>query len=145
MMYKFLSAALVALGFAAPTATLASVIKIEATSTVLGIYTDFSILFEDSDRDGLLSLDEIQSFSGVLGNVDPPNPPIFFHTLTHVPIIADISDGSDGGVWGFDSDTFATFVAPGAFVYRKTAAVVPLPGAFLLLLSAVTPIFLLRK
>ncbi len=118
--------------------------ELTATSLITSSLGDFSLTFDDADMDGLLSIDEVTSFSGILC-FGPPCifGSLFFDTLSIVPVIPSVADGS-GSFWRFDPHG-GLGVTPGGFSYVVSeilnGAVIPLPAPLLLLVTALAGLF----
>ena len=123
--------AVTALAFTIP-ANAVTTHTLTATSNVAR-FGDFTIDFEDKDGDGLFSLDELVSFSGVLYSNFR-----LFDTLTAVADAAGATDGGNGQRWGMFASGFDLTPTEDSFNYSIQAVqpqAVPLPAALPLLLG----------
>ena len=139
MHQHFLSAVALSFLFAAPLS--AATLSFQATSLFPDQSSDFSIVFDDTDGDGLLSADEVVSFSGFtnlqLG--------ISYSELLRVsPVPAETDEPqtfTSGGfpinTWLFGEGTDRTTAQPSSFTYSVSAiAAVPLPASAALMIFA---------
>jgi hypothetical protein len=124
--------------------------------------TSFTIGFSDTNTNGLLDFEEIESFSGVSGNNFGENPVVFMQILG-IPTIAQIAAPFIPVGGAFDEDSWANldvWLFGGDGNPSSTAAtrnwsyqisglddpvsVVPLPGGLPLLLAGLAALVVLR-
>ncbi|MEM6310167.1 MAG: VPLPA-CTERM sorting domain-containing protein [Pseudomonadota bacterium] len=120
---------------AAPAA--ASTLTFTATSQFPNQSSDFSIVFDDADKDGLLSFDEVVSFSGFT-SLQSGNSYSELLRVSPVPALTDepqtfTSGGFAINSWLFGEGSDRTTAQPSSFTYA--IATVPVPASALLLLA----------
>ncbi len=112
-----------------------------AYSTNPVAFGDFSLTFDDSDYDLMFSLDELTSFSGLSCSVCPTG---FYDTISVVPLLATIADGS-GTQWmfqiGAETVLFGggvnwTYYVGDEFIEPENGFIIPLPAALPMFLLA---------
>lgn len=144
MIQKFALTCALALICATPLT--ASTLTFKATSQFPDQSSNFSIVFDDSDNDGLLSFDEVVSFSGFTSL----QTGIGYSELLRVspiPVLTDepqtfTSGGFAINSWLFGEGGDRRTAQPSSFTYEITS--VPVPASFLLLLAGVTSLLAAR-
>jgi len=142
---KFISAFLLSTAICSP--AVAATLRLDATATSSFQDSDFSIIFDDLDSDGTVSLDEVVSFSGMTSFTIGTT----YTELLRLPVATGFVDGeifvtSSGlefNTWLFAEGTDRSSIPVAAFTYAITP--VPLPATGLLLLASFAGIAQMRR
>jgi len=126
----------------------AATLRLDAQDAPLTQWSDFSIIFDDADGDGTVSLDEVLSFSGVTSL--PQNQ--FYGELLRLPVIAGFVDGeilttSSGAqfnTWLFAQGEDQRASVP-ITTFTLTVTPVPVPAAGLMLVAGIGGLMALRR
>ncbi|MDQ2088915.1 VPLPA-CTERM sorting domain-containing protein [Marimonas arenosa] len=140
---KIRNLVLCAVALVVPVSASAATLQLDATiKPGITDVTDFSIVFDDNDGNGLLSIGEILSFSGVTFNFAS----VSFDTVTAVADVSGYTVGAfSGSWWGWSQSSGTTTGSSNPNQWSYTISAVPIPATFPLLAVGIGALGWMRR